>query len=43
LWILLGLFVVETPRIFFNTRRFSASIPSKIHGASPRGTFATSC
>jgi hypothetical protein len=30
--LLLGLFVVETPRISSNTRRFSASIPSKIRG-----------
>ena len=41
LW--LGLFVVETPRISINTRRFSASIPSQSRGASPRGTFATGC
>ena len=39
----LGLFVVETPRIWVNTRRFSASIPSEIRGAAPRGTFATDC
>jgi hypothetical protein len=40
---LLGLFVVETPRISSNTRRFSASIPSKIRGATPRGSSATGC
>jgi hypothetical protein len=41
LW--LGLFVVGTQRISFNTPRSSASIPSQIRGASPRGTFATGC
>ncbi len=30
-------------RISVNTRRCSASIPSQIRGASPRGTFATGC
>ena len=38
-----GLFVVEAPRITTNTHRFSASIPREIHGASPRGSFATGC